>query len=254
MKLYIFKDKNSGSKYLANRIIKIIKNNPNADLGLASGKTFMTIYKDLSEDYKENKTDWSKVKTYNLDEFENATGKEKYSCRKYMEDNLFNNVNINIANTWFPTVINVTSETLKHDDDLLEKVRIPFQLLGVGRNGHIGFNEPGADGNSNTTKVKLAPTTIEDKANLFCNGDKSKIPLNAVTVGVKKIQSAKKIVIVAFGNTKTDALKELLSNKSITNKCPLTFMKKHKDVEVIIDIDCFGNIIPDSNIEVIKNY
>lgn len=254
MKVYIFKNKNEGSKYLAERIIELVKKNPSTDLGLASGKTFMTMYKLLGEDHKNNGTDWSNVKTYNLDEFENTNGTEKFSCKKYMHDNLFDYININKSNIWFPTVINVSKETLSKDDDVLESVKIPFQLLGVGRNGHIGFNEPDSPANCNTRKVQLTDSTIEDKANLFCDGNKSEIPSNAVTVGVNKIQSARKIVVVAFGSSKTNALKHLLSNDIMTKEYPLTYMKSHKDVEVIIDEECFDHIKPLASLEIIKKY
>lgn len=194
------------NKMVAKEITKLVKNNPNAVLGLATGGTPLGIYENLVLDYKENKTNYENVTTFNLDEYVGLDINHEQSYHTYMRKNLFNHININLENTHFPTLENPQSYT-----KLIKEKSIDIQILGVGSNGHIGFNEPGTSFDSETGYVTLAESTIEDNKRFFDSIED--VPTSAVTMGLKDIMSAKRIMLIAFGKNKAQAIKQLINGK-----------------------------------------
>ncbi|NMA05364.1 MAG: glucosamine-6-phosphate deaminase [Acholeplasmataceae bacterium] len=215
------------NKMVAKEITKLVKNNPNAVLGLATGGTPLGIYENLVLDYKENKTNYENVTTFNLDEYVGLDINHEQSYHTYMRKNLFNHININLENTHFPTLENPQSYT-----KLIKEKSIDIQILGVGSNGHIGFNEPGTSFDSETGYVTLAESTIEDNKRFFDSIED--VPTSAVTMGLKDIMSAKRIMLIAFGKNKAQAIKQLINGKE-DEAWPLTILKRHPYVTVYLD-------------------
>ncbi len=217
------------NKMVSKEITKLVKNNPNAVLGLATGGTPLGIYENLILDYKENKTNYENVTTFNLDEYVGLDIDHEQSYHTYMRKNLFDHININLENTHFPTLEDPQAYT-----KLIKEKGIDIQILGVGSNGHIGFNEPGTSFDSETGYVTLAESTIEDNKRFFDSIED--VPTSAVTMGLKDIMSAKRIMLVAFGKNKAQAIKQLINGKE-DEAWPLTILKRHPYVTVYLDKD-----------------
>ena len=231
--LKIFKNYKQASKYLAKFIIENIKYNNNSSIGLASGSTFTCLYKYLSLDHINNQTDWSNIKTFNLDEYIITDIRQhRVSCLSFMKYNLFDNININIKNVHFPPNVIETKE-LKKYDRLLKKSTFLFQILGLGENGHIGYNEPHCDFSLKTHVNKLSKETINYKKKAFKYSHL--FPKLASTVGISTILKMKFLILVAFGSVKAKALEQLITTKQITNQWPLTSLRKHKELIIVTD-------------------
>lgn len=228
MKL-IINDKKTLDKLAAQEIIKTVKNNPKAILGLATGSSPIGLYENLITDYKENNTNYSNIKTFNLDEYVGLPLDHEQSYHTFMYNTLFKHININLDNTNFPDLNNPSSYT-----DLLNDNKIDIQILGVGTNGHIAFNEPNTSFDSTTDYVPLAESTRKDNARFFDSIDD--VPTHAVTMGLKDIMKAKKIILLAFGKNKAEAIKELFEGKQSTN-WPVTILQNHSNVTVFADSD-----------------
>ncbi len=227
MKIIKTKDYKEMSKKASEIIIQEIKKKPTLTIGFASGKTPLGLYKNLTDSYKKSKTDFSKIKAFNLDEYYPIKRNNKKSFHYYLNKNLFNYINIKKTN------INLLNSETKSPDkecknyeNKIKKNPIDIQILGVGINGHIAFNEPGSKLNSKTRLINLSKETI--KINKLKNSTK------ALTMGIKTIMSAKKIILLASGKNKREAVKHLLKGKENKN-WPVTYLKKHKDLIVIID-------------------
>ncbi len=215
------------NKLVAKEMIDCVRNKPNAVLGLATGSTPLGIYKNLVEDHVKNKTDYSKVTTFNLDEYVGLHPEHEQSYHTYMRQNLFNHINIDLKNTNFPDLDNPKAYT-----KLIKQKPIDLQILGVGSNGHIAFNEPFTSFDSETDYVTLAESTINDNKRFFDSIDD--VPKQAVTMGLKDIMSAKKIIIIAFGENKAEAINELVNGKQ-DEAWPVTILQRHHDVTVYLD-------------------
>lgn len=210
----IFGDYKNSCKYVANEIEKQLNNKPNSTFILPTGSTPMGVYDELSE----RDLDWSKATTYNLDEYLNCPIKEQ-TYEYFMDEMLFNNIIIKRENINFPT-----------DGDLNYGLNVDLCLLGIGTNGHIAFNEPGSDFNSETRIVDLTENTIKDNSRFFY--DISEVPTQAVTMGLKPIMSSKRIIIMGKGEKKKKILLKALHG-DITEEVPASILQKHKNVEVI---------------------
>lgn len=225
MKIIITQNYNSMSKLASEIIINEIRRNPKLVLGFATGKTPIGLYKGLVKAYRQKKADFSKVKTFNLDEYCPISKKNKKSYYYYMHENLFDKINIKKQNINLlkGEAKNIKKECLDYENKI-KKNPIDIQILGVGRNGHIGFDEPGSLGKSKTRLVELTPET--KKVN--------KMNKKALTMGISTIMKARKIILLASGKEKAEAIKCLI--KCRPNKCcPVSFLKKHKNLIVIID-------------------
>ena len=233
MKVIVAKDANKVGMKAAAEIINLLKVKKDAVLGLATGGTAEVIYPHLIKSYDKKEIDFKKVKTINLDEYKGLDGKNEQSYRYFMNKNLFDYVNIEKRNTYVPKGIGDKEKNLKEFNDKINKNPRDLQLLGVGPNGHIAFNEPDEVLHANALCVKLDAKTIKANSRYFKS--EKQVPKEAFSMGMGGILKAKKIVIAAIGKNKASAIKELLFNDKITTKCPVTFLKLHNDVTVIID-------------------
>ena len=234
IELIITNDYDDMSKKAADIIFSLLKNNPNATLGLATGSTPIGTYNELIKKYNKNEISFENVTTFNLDEYIGLQPFHPQSYYKYMYDHLFKHININLNNTHIPKGEGNLELNVKEYESLLNNNKINLQILGVGRNGHIGFNEPGTDFNIGVHDVALHNKTIKDNARFFEN-DINKVPKKAITMGIKNILDAETIILMANGTDKADAIKNVMGNKVDIN-IPVTVLQKHKGkVYVIVD-------------------
>ena len=219
------------SEMAAKIIADVVTEKPDCVLGLATGSSPVGTYKKLSEWNKEGKLDFSKVMSINLDEYEGLEGTHDQSYRYFMNDNLFNHINIDKANTYVPNgkADDIDAEC-KAYDERIQKFGIDIQLLGIGLDGHIGFNEPDEFFTKETHKVVLDESTIVANARFFESIDD--VPKTAITMGMGGIMSAKKVLLVANGQNKKDILEKAFFGP-ITPKVPASILQLHNDVTVI---------------------
>lgn len=229
MKVIITKDYDELSKEAFKVMKEVLDNNPAAVLGLATGSSPEGLYAEMVKDYKENGTSYKDVKTYNLDEYVDIDRNDPQSYYTFMNDHLFKPIDIDPANTHVPYGNN--AEAAKEYDDQVKGVDI--QLLGIGQNGHIGFNEPGTPFDERTHIVELTESTRNANKRFFDN-DINKVPTHAITQGIGTVMDAKKILLVANGEAKADAVKAMVEGP-VDPACPASVLQNHPDVVVIVD-------------------
>ncbi len=227
------KDYEEASKVASEIFIEAIKQNPSITLGLATGSTPIGTYKNLIKAYNEGKISFKDVKTYNLDEYVGLPLEHPETYYNFMHTNLFDHVDILEENVHVPFADkNNMEESCKKYSEMLNNTTVNIQLLGIGANGHIGFNEPGTSFDQETFIIELTQKTREDNKRFFNSIDE--VPTHAITMGIKNIMNAEKVVLVATGENKKEAVKKLLS-KEITTSFPASVLHNHKDVIIIID-------------------
>lgn len=234
MKVIITENYNDMSRKAADIIKNLLIKKNDAVLGLATGSTPIGLYKYLIEMNKDHVIDFSKVKTVNLDEYIGLGSNDSQSYRYFMNTNFFNHINIDKNNTYVPNGLaeNLEEEGRRYDKVIAELGGIDLQILGIGNNGHIAFNEPNRKLTAGTHVTPLTESTIKANSRFFdCIDD---VPKTALTMGLGQIMKARKIILVASGRNKADAVKQLLNGK-ITTECPATMLQMHNDVTVIID-------------------
>lgn len=236
MRLIVTKNYEEMSKVAAKEMAEDIKRNPEIVLGLATGGTPVGMYKELIRMYNEGELDFSKVTSINLDEYVGLAGEHDQSYRYFMNTNLFNHINIDKNNTFVPNGLaeNVEEECMAYDARIQDMGGIDLQLLGLGANGHIGFNEPGEALSVGTHLTDLKESTIEANARFFDSIDD--VPRKAITMGLGAIMKAKKIMVIASGEGKAEVVKAMMSGK-ITTEIPATMLQMHRDVILIVDED-----------------
>lgn len=234
MRLIVAKDYNEMSKIAADIMAENIKNDPEIVLGLATGGTPVGLYKELIDMYKKGDLDFSRVTSINLDEYIGLSGEHNQSYRYFMNENLFNHVNIDKKNTFVPNGLanDPEKECALYDERVEEMDGIDLQLLGLGGNGHIGFNEPNDVLNIGTHVTNLKEETIQANARFFDSIEE--VPCRAITMGLGGIMKAKKIIVVASGESKADAVAKLMSG-NVTTEIPASMLQMHSDVVVIVD-------------------
>ncbi|MGG3467198.1 glucosamine-6-phosphate deaminase [Neobacillus pocheonensis] len=234
MKIIEVKDYTEMSRKAAEYIIDKVCHNPKIKLGLATGGTPIGTYKNLIEDHKKKGTSYQDVTTFNLDEYVGLSGDNKNSYRYFMDEQLFNHIDINKSKTNVPRgdIINFEAECLRYEDLIEKHGGIDLQILGIGSNGHIGFNEPGTSFNSNTHMVELAQSTINANARFFNRIEE--VPTKAITMGISSILKSKEILLLVSGENKKEALFKLL-NGEINESFPASVLKKHPCVTIIAD-------------------
>ncbi|MBO5326536.1 MAG: glucosamine-6-phosphate deaminase [Clostridia bacterium] len=218
-----------------------VRQNPEAVLGLATGSSPIGMYSRLVAAYERGELDFSKVKTYNLDEYLPIDPANKNSYCAFMHEHLWDKVNLKPENCHIPNgniaLEDAEAQCAAYDDAIKAAGGIDLQLLGIGRNGHIGFNEPAESLSVGTHPVKLTESTLAANGPLF--DDPSEMPRHAVTMGMGSIFSAKKILIIANGKAKHDAIKGLL-NGGITTALPASILLLHPDVTLICDKEAYN--------------
>jgi glucosamine-6-phosphate deaminase len=220
---------------LADRVATMLRDRPDAVLGLASGRTPVDGYAELRRRHAAGDTDWSRASTFNLDEFAGVDARHPGSFRQFMERHLFEGVNLRTERIHFldGVAADLNAECERYEAALAAAGGIDLQLLGIGSNGHIGFNEPGEDLPVRTHRVRLMESTRRDNAILFGN-DPSRVPEEALSMGIGTILSARHIVLVATGEKKAACIREAASGR-LTTKVPASLLQVHPDVELLLD-------------------
>lgn len=234
MKIIICKDYEEMSKEAAKIFSDRIKNKKDIILGLATGSTPIGMYENLVKENKEGKLDFSNVRSFNLDEYLGISEDNDQSYHYFMNDNLFSKVNIKKENTHFPC-LDENEDGSHYDKEIEEAGGIDIQVLGIGRNGHIAFNEPAEELNVNTGKINLTQSTIEANSRFFESEDQ--VPVSAVSMGMGSIMKAKELVILASGKEKADAVKYLIKGDKVSTDCPVSFALLHPNATLIVDED-----------------
>jgi len=234
MRIYKATDYHDMSRKAANIISAQIIMKPDCVLGLATGSTPLGIYQQLIDWYQKGDLDFSNISTVNLDEYKGLDADNIQSYHVFMKKNLFEHINIMLENTYLPDGIAKDSEIeCTRFNDLIEQLGgIDLQLLGLGHNGHIGFNEPGDSFEKGTHCVALTSSTIEANQRLF--GKNEIVPNYAYTMGIKTIMLAKKILLVVSGEEKADILLKAL-NGPVTPTIPASILQLHPDLTVVAD-------------------
>ncbi|VYU14328.1 glucosamine-6-phosphate deaminase [Clostridium tertium] len=234
MKIIITKNYEELSKVAANEMAETIKSNPKAILGLATGGSPIGMYKELIRMNKGGEIDFSTITTVNLDEYVGLSGEHTQSYRYFMNDNLFNHINIDKKNTYVPNGLaeNIEAECKNYDAKIAELGGTDVQLLGIGNNGHIAFNEPDQELVAGTHLTGLTEDTIKANARFFDSIDE--VPKTALTMGLGGIMKSKKIIVIASGEGKAEAVKAMVNGKISTNM-PASMLQMHRDVVVIVD-------------------
>jgi len=227
MKVIVVKNKRDSIKKAASIITNFVKKKPKSVLGLATGSTMIPLYKEMVKKYKKKEIDFSRISTFNLDEYSDLKKNDKKSFHYFMDKYLFSHINIDKNKVHFPN-----SNFKKYESEIKNLGGIDLQILGIGHNGHIGFNEPGSSFQSKTRKVKLSSDTRISNYKFFrLFGN---VPKSAFTMGIKTIMNSEKIILLAFGKEKAKAIAKTLDGK-ITEEVPASILRKHKDVVFIID-------------------
>ena len=227
-------DYNDMSRKAAQIILAQIIMKPNCVLGLATGSSPIGTYEQLIEWYNKDELDFSEVTSINLDEYKGLSRDNDQSYYYFMHQNLFDHVNIPAENTYLPNGMEPDSQKeCQEYTDLLQSLGgVDLQLLGIGHNGHIGFNEPGEAFDKQVHCVNLTQSTIEANKRFFASADD--VPKQAYTMGIKTIMQAKKILIVASGEDKAEIVRDAFFGP-ITPKVPASVLQLHNDVTLVAD-------------------
>lgn len=234
MRIYCAKDYKEMSRKAANIISAQIIMKPNCVLGLATGSSPIGTYQQLIDWYQKGDLDFSEVKSVNLDEYKGLKAENSQSYRYFMNKNLFQSVNIDLGNTYFPNGMaqNDIAECKRYNEAIKSLGGIDLQLLGLGHNGHIGFNEPNAAFDKETHLVALTQSTIEANSRLF--EDVSEVPRFAYTMGIKSIMQAKIILVVVSGEDKADIVQKAFTGE-VTPNVPASILQMHNNVILVGD-------------------
>lgn len=233
MNILVAGDEREACRLTGKQIADVIHAKPDARLGLATGSTPLQAYEYLIEEYRRGALDFSQVSTVNLDEYVGLTPDHPQSYRYFMNQNLFDHINILPENTYVVSGTGDLEENLKAFHRRIEEQQTDIQLLGIGVDGHIGFNEPGDCFHNHCYVETLDESTIDANSRFFESRDQ--VPRQAVTMGCGEILSAKKIVMLVTGTHKADALRPLLHGNEITPRNQATILKLHSDVTLIVD-------------------
>lgn len=234
MKVVVTKDYTEMCKQASRIFAAQITLKSDSVLGLATGSTPVGMYKELIQMYNENRVDFSKVKTVNLDEYAGLSGDNDQSYRYFMNHNLFDHININKENTNVPngTASDLEAECARYEQVVESMGGVDIQLLGIGNNGHIAFNEPCGEFPEKTHVVDLTQNTIEANARFFNSMDE--VPKKALTMGIGTIMKAKKIILLANGTKKAQTIHDMVYGP-ITPNVPASVLRLHPDVTVFVD-------------------
>jgi len=236
MEIRIFENAQQAAVAGAEMIAEVMKKQDKTVLGLATGSTPVPMYQELARRNREGELDFANVYTYNLDEYIGLDGTHDQSYRYFMNVNLFDHININKDNTHVPCGIGADhAADAAHYDEMIEaEGGIDVQVLGIGNNGHIGFNEPDSVFYRGTHVVDLTDSTIDANKRFFATRDE--VPKQAITLGMGGIMNAKKVIMLAFGKGKAEAVRAMLKG-NIDPQCQASILQLHKDVTVLIDAE-----------------
>jgi glucosamine-6-phosphate deaminase len=222
------------SQMAAAQIIAKIQANPKLNLGLATGSTPTGVYKKLIQDYEESNTTYKQINTFNLDEYIGISKKDPNSYHYFMCENLFDHIDVPLEQTHIPdgTAKNLDEECRRYEQFIEEHGGIDLQILGIGQNGHIGFNEPGTSFSSRTHLINLAESTRKANSRFFESLDD--VPTQAITMGIASIMESKEIFLLVSGASKAEALERLM-NGEVSEQFPASILKNHPNVTIFAD-------------------
>ena len=217
----------------AQQYVALLKRKPNAILGGATGSTPLGLYAELVRLNKAGEISFKDASSFNLDEYVGLDGTHDQSYRYFMDHNLFDHIDIDKSRTRVPSGIDV-SDPAAYDKEIEAAGGVDLQLLGIGNNGHIGFNEPGTPFGSLTHIVELTESPREANKRFFKSIDE--VPTHAVTMGVKTVMQARSIILMAIGPAKAPIMKEMLQGP-VTENVPASVLQLHPDVTVYMDYE-----------------
>ncbi|ACX63756.1 glucosamine-6-phosphate deaminase [Paenibacillus sp. cl141a] len=234
MNIYTFRDEEQFVQTGANLISSLLHTNPRATLGLATGSTPVGLYAKLIEMNRQGLVSFAQTTTYNLDEYVGLPENHPESYRTFMNEKFFNHVDIQMDRTHVPNgnAADPEAECLNYDKMLEEYGPVDLQLLGLGHNGHIGFNEPGESLSGGTHVVELQEKTRNANARFFPTLDD--VPTHAITMGVATIMKARQILLLVRGEDKAEIVHRALTGP-ITTECPASLLQCHPNVVVLLD-------------------
>ena len=252
MRIYIEKNPEDASQKAAKLVIGLLKSKPDAVLGLATGGTPVRLYRELINANARGEISFKSVETFNLDEYVGLSPRDKNSYRRFMDENLFNLIDIDKSKTHVldGTASDIAAACADFEKSIALAGGIDLQILGLGSDGHIGFNEPGSSFDSRTRLEYLTEKTIIDNARFF-DGDKSKVPTSAITMGIATIMEAGKIALLAFGGKKSDAVKAMVEG-DVDESVPASVLRKHPDVSIFLDTAAASKLSPDIYREILS--
>lgn len=233
MEIRILKTKEEIGREAGKLFCDIVKAKPDAVLGLATGATPVPTYDYMISEYKAGNVSFEKVSTFNLDEYCDLPKTHKNSYYTFMKENLFNSIDIKEENIGFMdgNTTDPEAESARYTKAIADKGGVDIQFLGIGRNGHIAFNEPSDEFSGEAYKIKLTESTIEANSIYF---DDIPMPRYAMTMGIGMIMRSKKIVLVATGAAKAQAIHDMIKG-DVTPSCPASVLKNHPDTVVFLD-------------------
>ena len=239
MKFIVVDNYDEMSRAAAELMLAAVKENPALTLGLATGSTPIGMYREIIAAYERGEVDFSNAKSFNLDEYYPIEKKNEQSYDFFMNDNLFSHINLPKENIHIPNgeAADPEAETVAYEKALCENGYTDIQVLGIGQNGHIGFNEPDDFLHAETHVTPLTDNTIEANARFF--EKKSDVPTQALTMGMGSILKSRAILLLASGKSKVEAIAALRGDE-VTPRVPATFLKLHPNVTVICDKAAFG--------------
>ena len=235
MHIHIFPNDNAMARAVALRVTKLVAAKPAAVLGLPTGRTPVRLYAHLSALAAAGKLDFSRVTTFNLDEFHGLPAGHPASYRTFMEEHLFKHVNIDHKRIHFLNGkdSDAARECRRYEAAIARAGGIDLQILGIGMNGHIGFNEPAPALHADTHLARLKPETRRSNANLF-DGRVTAVPKEALSMGVGTILRASAVILMANGSGKAEAVKATVEGP-VTTRMPASLLQLHRQVELILD-------------------
>ena len=236
IKLIISDSAKQVSENVAQRMIDLVKNKTDATLGLATGGTPIGVYKKLIAAHRDAGVSFANVRTFNLDEYVGLDSQHPQSYRRFMQTQLFDSIDIDHSSTVIPDGVagDLAVAAKQHEDAIEAGGGIDLQLLGIGSNGHIAFNEPGSPPDCRTRVVDLTPSTIEANARFFQRPED--VPTRAITMGIGTILESRSIIVMATGTAKAVAVRAALQGP-VDQSCPASWLRGHDDVTWYLDQD-----------------
>ena len=241
MEVIIQPSDEAAASLVARIVAHDLRSNPHLILGLATGKTMERVYRQLVRSYQDHRLDFSLCRTFNLDEYVGLFPSDPHSYRHYMEQHLFRQVNIEPRNTHLPNGLapNLDEECRRYEALIQRFGGIDLQLLGIGKAGHIGFNEPLSALRSRTRVKALTPTTLRQNAPIF--GGEERVPRRAITMGVGTIIEARRCVLLATGETKADVIAQAVEGP-ITSMVTASALQLHPRCTVVVDEEAAASL------------
>lgn len=240
--IYIANDYREMSKKAAELLVELVNRKQNPILGLATGGTPIGMYNEIIKMNRNGIVDFSTTTTFNLDEYYPIKKTNKQSYNYFMKETLFNHINIDLKNTYIPDGEAEDSllESETYDQMVRDTGGIDLQILGIGSNAHIAFNEPSDTFPTKTQKNRLTQNTIKDNARFF--NDMEDVPKEAITMGIGTIMNAKKIMLIANGQGKAQAIKDMIIG-DVRPEVPASILQFHPCVKVILDEEAAGELL-----------